>query len=149
MYKCRYLTKMCDQVVVLMSPEHSTSIVWNDDDDSKPVDADVGDTDRLFTFEVAKTNEQDENAIASPGFQVNIPFVLRIPDPHSSKMHFPHISYTATPPDCPVDPAALVPRLLPGETAQGFLTGSYIPQRPNIEEFCTKPFNRVALEKLL
>ena len=60
---------MCDQVVALLSPEHSASIIWNDEDnDSKPVD-----TDRLFTFEVAKTNEQEENAIASPGFQVPIP----------------------------------------------------------------------------
>jgi len=60
---------MCDQFVALLSPEHSASIIWNDEDnDSKPVD-----TDRLFTFEVAKTNEQEENAIASPGFQVPIP----------------------------------------------------------------------------
>lgn len=65
---------MCDQVVALLSPEHSASIIWNDgDSDSKPVDTDVDGTDRLFTFEVAKTNEQEENAIASPGFQVPIP----------------------------------------------------------------------------
>ena len=141
---------MCDQVVALLSPEYSASIVWNDeDDDSKPVDADVGDTDRLFTFEVAKTNEQEENAIASPGFQVPIPFVVRIPNPHSPKMHFRHISHNTTPPDCPVDPAALVPRLLPGETAQGFLTGSYFPQRVHIEEFCRKSFNETALRQLL
>ena len=70
---------MCDQVVALLSPEYSTSIVWNDEDsDAKPADTDVGDTDRLFTFEVAKTSEQEENAIASPGFQVPIPFVVRI-----------------------------------------------------------------------
>jgi hypothetical protein len=34
------------------------------------VDMDTGDSDRLFTFEVAKTNEQEESAIARPGFQV-------------------------------------------------------------------------------
>lgn len=141
---------MCDQVVALLSLEYSASIVWNDeDDDSNPVGTDVGDTDRLFTFEVAKTNEQEENVIASAGFQVPIPFVVRIPDPHSSKTHFRHISHNTTPPDCPVDHAALVPRLLPGETAQGFLTGSYIPQRVDIEEFRTKSFNRMALEQLL
>jgi len=141
---------MCDQVVALLSPGYSASIVWNDGDDgSKPVDADVGDTDRLFTFEVAKTNEQEENTIASPGFQVPIPFVVRIPDPHSSKMHFRNISHNTTPPNCPVDPAALVPRLLPGETAQGFLTGSYIPQRTHIEEFCRKSFNGTSLRQLL
>jgi hypothetical protein len=32
---------------------------------------DVGDgSDRLFTFEVAETDEQEENAIARPGFKV-------------------------------------------------------------------------------
>jgi hypothetical protein len=38
---------------------------------------DTGDTDRLFTFEVTKTNEQEENAIASPGFKVLIPVVVK------------------------------------------------------------------------
>ena len=31
---------------------------------------DGDDSDRLFTFEVAETNEQEENAVARPGFQV-------------------------------------------------------------------------------
>ena len=32
---------------------------------------DVGDdSDRLFTFEVAEKDQQDENAVAPPGFQV-------------------------------------------------------------------------------
>ena len=32
---------------------------------------DVGDdSDRLFTFEVEETDEQEENAVARPGFQV-------------------------------------------------------------------------------
>ena len=141
---------MCDQVVALLSPEYSTSIVWNDEDgDTEPVNTDVGDTDRLFTFEVAKTNEQEENAIASPGFQVPIPFVVRIPDPHSSKMHFRHIPHNTTPLNCPVDSAALLPRLLPGETAQAFLTGSYIPQGSHVEEFRRQLFTRMALENLL
>jgi hypothetical protein len=80
---------MCDQVVVLLSSEHSASIVWNDEDsDTDSVDMDTGDTDRLFTFEVAKTNEQEENAVISPGFQVPIPFVVGISVPDSSKDAF-------------------------------------------------------------
>lgn len=141
---------MCDQVVALLSPEHSASIIWNDEDsDSEHVDTDVGDTDRLFTFEVAKTNEQEENAVTSPGFQVLIHFVGRSPDPHSSQMHFRHIPQNTTPPDCPVDPAALFPRLLPGETAQGFLTGSYTPQKIHTEDFRNKSFSEVAFKQLL
>jgi hypothetical protein len=68
----RYLTKMCDQVVALLSPDHSASIVWNDEDgDTNSEDIDAGDSERLFTFEVAKTNEQEESAISRPGFQVS------------------------------------------------------------------------------
>jgi hypothetical protein len=56
--------------VALLSPEQSASIVWNDDSDTESVDMDARDTDRLFTFEVAKRNEQEDSAIARPGFQV-------------------------------------------------------------------------------
>ncbi len=62
---------MCDQVVALLSSDHSASIVWNDEDgDTNSVDIDAGDSERLFTFEVAKTNEQEESAVSRPGFQV-------------------------------------------------------------------------------
>jgi hypothetical protein len=68
---CRYLTKMCDQVVALLSPEHTASIVWGDEDsDTESMDVDTGDDDRLFTYEVAKRNEQEESAVSRPGFQV-------------------------------------------------------------------------------
>jgi hypothetical protein len=68
---CRYLTKMCDQVIALLSPEHTASIVWGDEDsDTESMDVDTGDDDRLFTYEVAKWNEQEESAVSRPGFQV-------------------------------------------------------------------------------
>jgi hypothetical protein len=67
----RYLTKICDQVVALLSAEHSASIVWGDkDSDTESMDIDAGDEDRLFTYEVAKRNEQEESAVSRPGFQV-------------------------------------------------------------------------------
>jgi hypothetical protein len=68
----RYLTKICDQVVALLSPEQSAFIVWSEEQSgAESADMDVGDdSDRLFTFEVAETNEQEENAVARPGFQV-------------------------------------------------------------------------------
>ena len=38
MYR-RYLTKICDQVIALLSREHATAIVWNDQDsDAESVD---------------------------------------------------------------------------------------------------------------
>jgi hypothetical protein len=75
----RYLTKMCDQVIVLLSREYSSSIVWgNGDIDTESIDMYTGNTDRRFTFEVSKRNEQEEGAVARPGFQVPIPFVVEI-----------------------------------------------------------------------
>ncbi|KAI0250860.1 hypothetical protein BJV78DRAFT_1282923 [Lactifluus subvellereus] len=130
----RYLTKICDQVVALLSPEHSSSIVWNDEDgDMESVDMDTGDSDRLFKFEVAKTNEQEEGAIARPGFQ----------------MHSRFISRYETPPDCPVDPAVLAPHLLPGETTQGFFTAAYLPHRIHSEPFERQSFSKMSLKQLL
>jgi len=71
----RYLTKMCDQIIVLLSSEYSASMIWdNEDSDSESIDLDTGNTDRLFTFEVSKRNEQEESAVARPGFQVTIHF---------------------------------------------------------------------------
>lgn len=70
---------MCDQVVVLLSPEYSASIVWdNDENGSEAVDIYTDDTDRMFTFEVSKRNEQEENAVVRPGFQVFVSFVVEI-----------------------------------------------------------------------
>jgi hypothetical protein len=70
---CRYLTKMCDQLVALLSPEHTASVVWGDEDsDTESMDFDTGEDDRLFTYEVAKRNEQEESAVSRPGFQVII-----------------------------------------------------------------------------
>lgn len=58
-------------MIALLSSDHSSAIAWRDQDsDSESVDVETSDSDRLFTFEVAETNEQEENAVARPGFQV-------------------------------------------------------------------------------
>jgi hypothetical protein len=67
---------MCDQIIVLLSPEYSASIVGNSD--TKSVDMDTGNTGRLFTFEVSKKNEKEECAVARPGFQVPHSFAVEI-----------------------------------------------------------------------
>lgn len=71
----RYLTKMCDQVTALISPEHARSIVWSEQDGENTVmemeeDQDQDESDRMFTFEVTKTNEQEETVTSRPGFKV-------------------------------------------------------------------------------
>ena len=62
--------KMCDQVIALISSEHADKIVWSGEE-AGLMDADDDDeSDRLFNFEVAKTNEQEETVTTRPGFQV-------------------------------------------------------------------------------
>jgi hypothetical protein len=83
---------MCDQVIVLLSPKYSASIVWNNEDsDTESVDMDTGDTDRLFTFEVSKRNEQEESAVARPGFKVLILVVIEFSFLIRPKMHLRNI----------------------------------------------------------
>jgi hypothetical protein len=68
----RYLTKLCDQIVCLLSSEHSRAIVWDDEnDDDALTDPDDDDSGRLYDFVVAKTNDQEENVVARPGFTVH------------------------------------------------------------------------------
>ncbi|KAH9046371.1 hypothetical protein EDB83DRAFT_2295029 [Lactarius deliciosus] len=131
----RYLTKMCDQVVALLSAEQSASIVWHDEDsDTESVDVDFGESDRLFVFGVEKTNEQEEGAVSRPGFQMMI-----------SR----HISRYVAPDECLIDPSTFIPRLLRGETAQGFLTATYIQRQIQYETWNQRQFNKVYLIQLL
>lgn len=54
---------------MLVSDEHAGGLVWEDDSHNDVEDTN-DDSDRLFTFNVAKTNEQEENVTAKPGFEV-------------------------------------------------------------------------------
>ena len=72
----RYLTKMCDQIVALISSEHAQSILWSDKDDENEEDINMLDmsqdaSDRMFSFEVAQTNEQEESVTVREGFKVS------------------------------------------------------------------------------
>ena len=145
----RYLTKMCDQVVALLSAEHSASIVWGEEDsDTDSVD-DSGDDDRLFTYEVAKRNEQEESAVSRPGFQVIYSSVKRKSTADLSKMNSRHISYYAIPPDYNLDPSISVPGLFHGETAQGFWTVTYVPQATRSLTLDQRTYTQLNLKKLL
>ena len=107
----RYLTKICDQVVALLSAEQSASVVLNDEDsDLESIDVDVGESDRLFKFEVAKTNEQEEGAVSRPSFQVHIPLFFR-PITNLFKMNSRHILHYAAPYESTINPSTFLPRL--------------------------------------
>ena len=70
----RYLTKLCDQLVCLLSSVHSQAIVWgNEVDDMEDASIDSSsdnDSDRLYVYKVAKTTEQEEKVVARQGFTV-------------------------------------------------------------------------------
>ena len=69
----RYLTKLCDQLVCLLSSTHSQAIVWEDevyDAEDASLDPEDADSCRLFNFRVEKKSEQDEDVTARQGFTV-------------------------------------------------------------------------------
>lgn len=76
----RYLTCLTDQIRCLISPEHENSLIFDDADSDSDDDAfestwgdqddGKGVSDRFFKFEVAKTNEQEEDAHIREGFTV-------------------------------------------------------------------------------
>ena len=70
----RYLTKTCDQIVSLISSEHAGSILWSDEDneDGDMDEHEYDESDRMFTFEVAQTNEQEESVSVHKGFKVSL-----------------------------------------------------------------------------
>jgi hypothetical protein len=68
----RYLTKITQQTVAFISPEHSSKIILDHDEDMEAADMDDEDEDRLFSFEVEKTKEQDEDVQMRSGFSVRI-----------------------------------------------------------------------------
>ncbi|KAH7884451.1 hypothetical protein F5I97DRAFT_1937890 [Phlebopus sp. FC_14] len=105
----RYLTKMCDQVVALISSIHAQSIVWNgqDKDEEDVFGMNEDESDRIYPFEVALTNEQEESVTVREGFKV---------------CHSRFVGFLNVLPDGPVDPESIKPFLLFGETTQGFMS---------------------------
>ncbi|KAH8986023.1 hypothetical protein EDB92DRAFT_1949474 [Lactarius akahatsu] len=98
----RYLTKLCDQLVCLLSTEHSQAIVWGDevdDMDGASLHSENIDSDRLYDFMVAKANEQEENVIARQGFTMNSSRLVNQPPP----------------PNMHIDPSILSPNYFMGK----------------------------------
>jgi hypothetical protein len=69
----RYLTKMCDQVIALVSSQQMKSIFPNEDQKhNRAAGSGEHGFERLYAFEVAKTKEQEENVTIYEGFQVTL-----------------------------------------------------------------------------
>ncbi|KAF8508104.1 hypothetical protein BU17DRAFT_100044 [Hysterangium stoloniferum] len=111
----RYLTKITDQIIVLLSTEHSAKLDLQKYSSSTTEMEEVDENeDRIFAFSVAKTNEQCEGVTPGPGFKLSHKDIWSttildgIPEECSSNLH---------------------PILVAGETKQAFLTAMYCPQR--------------------
>ena len=139
----RYLTKLCDQLVCLLSAEHSQAIVWGagvDDLVDASLELENDDSDRLFNFKVAKRHEQEENVIARQGFQVQYLITHAYSLVLTSiivrcKLSSSRLVSERPPPKIHIDPSVLTPRLLYGETTQGFMTAHFRPVRATVERF--------------
>jgi len=72
-------------------------MVWNgEESDTESVDMSTCEFDRVYSFEVAETNEQEESAVSCPGFQV--PFLSFFAKPHLTHLRWIHvILYTMRP----------------------------------------------------
>ncbi|KAH9017733.1 hypothetical protein EDB84DRAFT_1422808 [Lactarius hengduanensis] len=126
----RYLSKLCDQLICLLSSEHSTAIMWSRDDDGADggdgdddsdgafTDSEKADSNRFYQFEVAKAKDQEENVIVREGFVMSSPFVSQVPRPG--------VDAKST---------AFCPALLHGEKVQGFMTTTFFPARTIVEPF--------------
>ncbi|KAH9039442.1 hypothetical protein EDB83DRAFT_2228401 [Lactarius deliciosus] len=126
----RYLSKLCDQLICLLSSEHSRAIAWGDDDDradresddddsdGKSIDSEKTDSNRFFHFEVAKTKDQEENVVVREGFMTSPLIVNQTP-----------------PPEWDTNLRTFCPVLLRGEKVQGFMTTTFVPARTIVEPF--------------
>ncbi|KAG8833322.1 hypothetical protein FRC17_010897 [Serendipita sp. 399] len=117
----RYLTKLCDQIVCLVSDEHSENLIWKDNEEHRDED-DVEEPgsldafDRVYTFSVEQTNEEEESIATKEGFTLT------------------HPSIRVEPVDKPELQAILQTQLIVGETAQALFQVRYVPSRTDTTE---------------
>ncbi|KAI5122456.1 hypothetical protein M0805_008767 [Coniferiporia weirii] len=136
----RYLTKITDQIMVLISDAHGGALVWEDpesgvDDGSSVMTMDdiEEETDRLFAFEVSKANEQEENVRIRSGFEFKSPFIEESPVPED-------LSLVARQPWT---------RLVAGDTKQALLTATYNPPRKSQKDLYETYQNSMQLRAAL
>lgn len=139
----RYLTRLADQIRVLISDEHADALVWknakdydsDDDLDASDLESDNEDIGgRFFKFEVAKTKEEEESVQVRDGFSVSCApchFRSRL---LSHYLQLQHTAFSSSVVPIPVSnaspvPTTLGPRSISGEERQAFLTSSLLHDR--------------------
>ncbi|CAE6410025.1 unnamed protein product [Rhizoctonia solani] len=122
----RYLTQLSDQIVCLVSVKEAELFVWDSgtrNPEAPVVDSEEEEDDdaRMFTFEVKKSEDQEENVTASEGFKV---------EPHTKLTSGKHVE------------------LVGGETGVGLLLSSSEEPR-EIKESKTELYSPLRLKNLL
>jgi hypothetical protein len=64
-------------------------------------------------------------------------------------MNSRHILHYIAPNGCSINPSIFVPRLLHGETAQGFLTAAYVQRQIRSDTYHQRPLAKIYLTHLL
>ncbi|KAI6035781.1 hypothetical protein EDC04DRAFT_2571420 [Pisolithus marmoratus] len=131
----RYLTKMCDQIVALISSAHAQTIVWNDgdDDDDEATRDEDDEGGRIINCVVDRTTEQEESVQVREGFKVTSG----------------HITYADSASEASAEQGPTKPFLLFGETAQGFMTVQHQPAKLVSDPFRGRSFTSLQLESNL
>ncbi|CAE6476011.1 unnamed protein product [Rhizoctonia solani] len=70
----RYLTQLSDQIIALVSKDQADAFAWEASPSSLDMSAEDedGDNERMFVFEVQKSEDHEEDVTTSPGFKVEI-----------------------------------------------------------------------------
>lgn len=116
-----------------------------------PEDSD-DEVDRLFTFEVAKTKEEQENVTPLPGFEVGGLLILMFSS-HANLTWFMQvrnlpIEEIQVPDDPDITPEIVAPQLVAGETGIGFMTAAYESAK-NSQYDKSETHNAVSLNSLM
>jgi hypothetical protein len=126
-------------------------MVWSDGfGDGSTDDEDNDDElDRLYTFEVEKTNEQEENVTTRARFTVCHHQLSSIAAfEHPTQVNPGSIVINEAAPESSGDHVFLMPRLVAGETMQAFMTTKYIQPSQHIKQILTT-YNSFQLESHL
>ncbi|KAG8738572.1 hypothetical protein FRC10_006677 [Ceratobasidium sp. 414] len=117
------------QIIALVSPTQASAFIWDMGARNKDLPADQMDNDdesRLFSFEVSKSLEQEEDAIASPGFTVR-----------ADSKHIPE------------NPNELEMRLVPGEHKAALLVSVLEPPFTHHKSFSNESITRMRLQDMI
>ncbi|KAI9343866.1 hypothetical protein DFJ73DRAFT_840771 [Zopfochytrium polystomum] len=107
----RFLSKLANQVYCLAADEDAKEFDLHKPSEDMTVDVDF---DEDFTFEVSKSQKQEEAATLLEGFSIALP-------PSQGMKHLPGNAE-----GLPVDEELLAPRVIPGSTRQGVLFAKFL-----------------------